>query len=116
MRLIFVAAFVIMVKVVSGKWGGKTVTGITSFFNRNVVSYYAFGLCISMLGYMFPYVDRIGLYFSVYGCPFVGYVYKKAKHPVYVIAAYVVIILLPFAMVLIGGGQGQLPYAFFWQN
>lgn len=116
MKLAFVIAFVLFVKSHTGQWGGDEENGMERFFNRNIAAAYGFGLFVTLLGYFYPFMDRIGLYFTIFGCPFIGYVQKKSKHPWLVFAIYGLIIILPFVKDLLSGGQGQLPYEFFWQG
>lgn len=116
MKLAFLAAFIVMVKYTSGKWGGREESALPSYINKNVVSYYGFGLFLSLCGYFYPFMDRIGLYFAIFGCLFVGYVRKKTKNPWLVYTVFTVLLILPFLKDLFAGGQGQLPYEFFWQQ
>ena len=116
LKLIVLSAFVYLVKRNSGKWGGTGRKAIQKYMDQNVVIYYGIGLSISFLGYSFTFMDRIGLYFTPFGCLFVGYLIKKTRHRWLTLAILGIIVLLPLAMDLCSGGQGQLPYAFFWQN
>lgn len=115
LKLLVLCAFACMVKHESGKWGGIGRKAIQRYMDQNVVIYYGVGLCISLLGYSFHFMDRIGLYFTPFGCLFVGYLIKKARHRWIALAVLGVVVILPLAMDLCSGGQGQLPYMFFWQ-
>lgn len=116
LKICFLGLYAFAVKQFSGHWGGEKIDGQYDFVNTFVVGYYGLGLGITLLGYFFTFMDRIGLYFSVVGCIFMGHVAKKAKHTTLVWAAFVIMIGVPFIMDLFSGGQGQLPYQFFWQK
>lgn len=115
MKLCFVAAFIWLVKQKSGKWGGTD--GLTcEYCNKNVTSYYGLGLLLSLFGYFYSFMDRIGLYFLIFGCVFVGYIWRRAKTKWLLYVIFAVLLILPFIKDLFAGGHGQLPYKFFWQT
>lgn len=116
LKLMVLCSFAYLVKRNSGKWGGDGKKAMHRYMDQNVVIYYGIGLGISFLGYSFTFMERIGLYFTPFGCLFVGYLIKKARHRWVALAILSVVVLLPLAMDLCSGGQGQLPYAFFWQG
>lgn len=86
-----------------------------AFLCQNIVRCYLLGLFLSLTGYFYPFMDRIGLYFTVCESIFLGYVYKE--YDAKVIRIIVVLwIVVPFAIDVCSGGQGQLPYYFFWNS
>lgn len=116
LKIGFLALYIVALKLISGHWFGKKINGQYEYVNTFVVIYYGLGLFVTLLGYFFSFMDRIGLYFTVCGCLFMGHVAKRNKHPVLVRIIFAVIIGIPFVMDLLSGGQGQLPYKFFWQQ
>ncbi len=86
-----------------------------AFLCQDIVKCYLLGLFLSLAGYFYPFMDRIGLYFTVCESIFLGYVYKE--YDAKVIRTIVVLwIVVPFAIDVCSGGQGQLPYYFFWNS
>ena len=82
---------------------------------KTVRVYYLVGLLVAMLGYVFMFMERIGLYFYVFEIVYVG-MFLKSKRVDFIfkmlIAAFY---LLLFALTFFGDGQGQSDYLFFWQ-
>ncbi len=86
-----------------------------AFLCQDIVKCYLLGLFLSLAGYFYPFMDRMGLYFTVCESIFLGYVYKE--YDAKVIRTIVVLwIVVPFAIDVCSGGQGQLPYYFFWNS
>lgn len=77
---------------------------------------YAVGLLICSVGYIIPYADRISLYFYIYECVYLGILMKyksvRSGYPLVIVLLYGLI----FISLFFGGGQGQIPYLFFWQQ
>ena len=116
LKLTFLAIYVVLLKQISGSWFGEKVDGQFEYMNTFVVVYYGIGLCVTLLGYFFTFMDRIGLYFTLCGCIFMGHIAKRTRQPVMVRIIFAVVIGMPFVIDLLSGGQGQLPYRFFWQD
>ena len=116
LKISVLAFYVVMLKLLSGHWLGRKIHGQYEYMNTFVVIYYGLGLFITLLGYFFQFMDRIGLYFTVCGCLFMGHIAKRTRYPVLVRIIFAVVIGIPFIMDLLSGGQGQLPYKFFWQQ
>lgn len=77
--------------------------------------YYFIGLAITFLGYLFTFMDRIGLYFYLYEAVFMGNIVKHPKYGKYAKIVIVVLFAYVFYVGLRGNGQGQHPYLFCWQ-
>lgn len=116
LKLVVLTVFVLHVRMRSGKWGGVSEDLDEAYVNRDVVVCYGLGLCIAFAGSFFAYMNRIGLYFTPYGCLFWGYIEKSDGKKWLKYAAVAVIILWPLWRDIVSGGQGQLPYMFIWQN
>lgn len=78
---------------------------------------YTLGLLLTMLGYIFRFVDRIGLYFYIFEAVYIGYIFKQKNTKNNFILKMLLFNI--FAVIFIGSvfgnGQGQYPYLFFWQ-
>ena len=77
--------------------------------------YYFIGLLLCQLGYLFPFMERISLYFYIFECVYMGILMKyrslKSGYPFVFVLLYGYIIISSLS----SGGQGQMPYLFFWQ-
>lgn len=86
------------------------------YFDRVVPMYYLIGIGISTLGFFYNYMNRIGLYFCIFEPVFVARVYQQSRYRKVIWGIGIVLFLLPLLLDTIRGGQGQLPYFFFWQS
>lgn len=92
----------------------------------SAVILYSAGLMISLLGYFFPFMERIGYYFLIYECVYFGmltkaYVRKTdtpqdlmvVRNNVFIYSG-VLLFLVGYGFVagLLGNGQGIVPYGF----
>ena len=78
----------------------------------SICNYYFIGLIFSSLGYVFNFMDRLGLYFVCYETIYMGYICRRLKRaPVQI---YLLLFTYIFVVGLISGGQGQNPYIFIW--
>ena len=80
--------------------------------------FYAVGIMLNSLSYMFKYVGRIGMYFYVFEAFFIGWVFNVKNHSIWVALvklAYGLLILYFLYDLLVGNRQGELPYRFIWQ-
>lgn len=76
-----------------------------------------FGLLLTSAGYVFRFVDRVGLYFYVFESIYVGNIFKQKNTRNNLVIKIVISILFVyiFSANTLGNGQGQNPYFFFWQ-
>ena len=77
--------------------------------------YYFCGLLMGLLGYMAPFADRMSLYLYIFECVYIGSLMKYRKIDTGIPIAIVMLYGAIFAVNLKSGGQGQMPYLFFWQ-
>lgn len=80
--------------------------------------YYFVGLLLTSLNYFFLYMGRIGLYFYIFEAFYIGYVFKIKNYTVEIIflkAGYILILMYYLWSSITHGGQGELPYRFFYQ-
>lgn len=78
---------------------------------------YVLGLLLTSLGYVFKYVDRIGLYFYIFEAVYIGYIFKQKNTRNNLMLKMLVfsVSAIYFVRSVFGDGQGQSPYLFFWQ-
>ena len=76
-----------------------------------------FGLLLTSVGYIFRFVDRIGLFFYVFESIYVGNIFKQKNTRNNFIIKMVIAILFVYIFLAnaLGNSQGQNPYLFFWQ-
>ncbi len=91
--------------------------GETTVLKKFTVIAYALGLLLTFLGYMFKFVDRIGLYFYIFEAVYVGYIFKQknTKNNLMLKMLICAVFTVVFMGAVFGNGQGQAPYLFFWQ-
>lgn len=77
---------------------------------------YLIGLGTTAAGYIFLYMERIGLMYYIFECVYFGMLVKISNNRN--VFKFILSLLLCYQFVssLIGGGQGQTPYTFIWQN
>lgn len=77
---------------------------------------YLIGLGTTAIGYVFLYMERIGLTYYIFECVYWGMIVKITNNRN--IYKVIVFSLLCYQLLgsLIGGGQGETPYTFIWQN
>lgn len=75
------------------------------------------GLLLTSVGYVFRFVDRIGLYFYIFETVYIGYIFnqKNTKNNLIIKIVALLIYTYIFFSNTLGNGQGQTPYLFFWQ-
>ncbi len=83
---------------------------------KAVKIYYFIGLAITLLGYFYMYMDRVGLLFYLFECVYFGIIAKNTKEKFLVKTGLFVILAFLFVSSFIGKGQGQMPYYFIWQK
>ncbi len=86
---------------------------------QSVSFYYFIGIIITFLGYLFPYVDRIGLYFYLFEGVHIGktitFTNSVSNRQCFVFIE-TIILLYYFISSLVSGAQGVVPYLFIWQS
>lgn len=75
------------------------------------------GLLLTSAGYVFRFVDRIGLYFYVFESIYVGNIFKQKNTKNNLVIKIIISILFVYIFLVntLGNSQGQNPYLFFWQ-
>ncbi len=89
--------------------------GNTAYKITTTKTYYLVGIFITMLGYIFPYMDRIGIYFYLFEAVFVGAVMKSSKINSVVKLLMGILYLFLLYTAITGNAQGQGNYLFVWQ-
>lgn len=84
--------------------------GIASEKALNII--YALGLLGSSAGYIFPYMDRLGLYFMLYEGIYWGREYKKNSRGLFAIL-FAGLALIMFVLSIVSSEQGQTPFSFY---
>ncbi len=82
------------------------------------ITFYALGITLNSLSYVFLYAGRIGLYFYVFEAFFLGWLFKAKNHSIWVVflkLIYGLLILYFLFDLLVSNRQGELPYRFLWQ-
>lgn len=93
----------------------RDITEQLSYIIRSIEIYYLIGLLVAFLGYANQTVSRASLYLYLMECVYMGMLmrYKKIK------SGYPLLVFLLYGYFFVGtvfaGGQGQVPYLFFWQ-
>ena len=81
--------------------------------------YYLIGILCSSIGYVYIFVDRIGLYFLFFECVYFGMIIKNLNFKIFKIKVFslgaLCLALYIFAIEMLGNGHGTVPYKFFWQ-
>lgn len=91
--------------------------GVSSKYTLTTVKiYYIVGLVMTAFGYIFPFVDRIGIYFYIFEAVFMGMVAKRAKNQAILKAGLILIYGYVLIMSIFGNSQGQANYLFMWQG
>lgn len=93
---------------------------------KGAVIYYPVGLTISLLGYFFAFMERIGFYFLIFECVYFGMLTKmpaggadtyqeqtiaRNNRLIYTMLT-ILLVGYCFAVYLLGNGQGTVPYHF----
>ncbi len=80
--------------------------------------FYALGIALNSLSYVFLYMGRIGLYFYVFEAFFIGWVFKVKNYTTWIVLLkllYGLLMLYFLFDLLVSNRQGELPYRFIWQ-
>lgn len=87
------------------------------YIQRTSATSYALGLLLTGTEYIWKFVSRIGLYFYVFETVYVGIVFKQknTRNNIIFKLLFIMILAYQFMINMIGNGQGQHPYLFFWQ-
>lgn len=95
---------------------GRDIGGIdTNYLVSSFEIYYYFGLIICYLGYFFRFANRLSLYFYLFECVYMAAVMKDRKSTSVFSLFPPLLYLLIIISDITNGGQGQVPYSFFWQ-
>lgn len=84
------------------------------YLARTTNIYYALGILVTSIGYMFTFMDRVGLYFYLFETVYIGRV-MKSKHVGLFRFAVAALYLMLLLISIFGNGQGQGNYLFIWQ-
>lgn len=82
------------------------------------VVFYALGIALNSLSYIFLYMGRIGWYFYVFESFFIGWIFKMKNYSIWIVLLkllYGLLMLYFLFDLLVGNRQGELPYRFIWQ-
>lgn len=74
--------------------------------------YYWIGLIVTFIGYCFAFMDRIGIIFYMFECVFIGMIIKYRSDRKWCAMLYAGVLAYCLFSVLIGNGQGIVPYVF----
>ena len=99
------------------KWQDSDPNGysVAAYIRNTAKVYYAFGILLTMLGYMFTYMDRIGIYFYLFETVYIGLVMKSKRVEVLAKLVVAILYLMLVLVTMLGDGQGQGNYLFCWQ-
>ena len=78
---------------------------------------YLFGLGILFVSYFFPIISRIGWYFTMQECVYMGIlarINRKQYRYIFIICGLGVL-GMEFVLAMTRNSQGTMPYIFFWQ-
>lgn len=89
-----------------------------SYRISTVKIYYFVGLAISMLGYFFSFMDRIGWYFYIFEGCCLGTVWTSdhQKYKQIIVICMVVLLGYSFIDAILSGSQGVVPFRFVWNS
>jgi hypothetical protein len=116
--LVKMVLFVLTVPYLTGdKWRDTDYKGYSvAAYTRNTVKvYYAVGMLLTTLGYIFAYMDRIGVYFYLFETVYIGMVMRSKRIDILVRLVIAVLYLSLALITIFGNGQGQGNYLFCWQ-
>lgn len=110
-KILLLLASILIIRQATGQRKG----GYAAFTYR---WYYFIGMALTSLSYFFLYMGRIGMYYYIFEAFFIGYIFKVKNYSVGIIllkAAYVFLLAYYLWISISHGGQGEIPYRFFWQ-
>lgn len=82
---------------------------------RCVLIYYFIGICLTAVGYIYPYMDRVGLPFYIFETICWGMIVKNSPRKYIWLSTFLFLLLYNFVYTIVNDGQGILPYMFIWQ-
>lgn len=85
---------------------------------RLTLVYYFIGLLITILGYIYAHLERIGYFFYIYSTVYLGIIANEKKYKTLFRIVILIIIIRAFYMNCAGaehGSMGQMPYLFNWE-
>jgi hypothetical protein len=92
---------------------GAIVVG-QKFIEYKIMFFYVIGLVLCSMGMIFPYVDRIGLYFLMFEMPFWGGVVRANEMSIPYKIFCCIFVLYLYIMNLLFDGQCIFPYVSIW--
>lgn len=78
--------------------------------------YYVVGIFMTMLGYFYPYMERMGLLFYIFEIVYMALFLRRGKNKVVALLSIVLLFGYDFMVGLITNSNGQNPYLFIWQG
>lgn len=69
------------------------------------------GIVLTSVGYVFAFMERLGLYFYIFECCFIGILTYKWKYSLLFKTIYFLIIAMELIISIINNSQGQVPYS-----
>lgn len=114
--------FVLLSFVASNLWRKRigidyNAIGEHRYWIKVIFVAYFMGILLQSLGYFFPYMDRIGLMFSLFGIVFWGVLFKLTINVVLkLVYTFSLLFLIgwPFLSSILNNGYGTVPYTFCW--
>lgn len=87
-----------------------------NFVIRCCIYIYAVALILQSLGYVFPFMDRIGLLFNMFGIVYWGILFKtkSVSNKFFYSIMFLLLVAYPFIGTLIYDSYGVVPYHFSW--
>lgn len=104
--------------VASGGNISKMVKGKENYEENSVRNYYFLGVLLAFLGYIFPYLERVGWYYYIFEGVYMGTLLRTKNRNNKMIYAFCLIALFGYTFILnlISKSQGVSPYLFVWQQ
>lgn len=114
--------FVLLSFVASNLWRKRigidyNAIGEHRYWIKVIFVAYFMGILLQSLGYFFPYMDRIGLMFSLFGIVFWGVLFKLTINVVLkLVYTFSLLFLIgwPFLSSILNNDYGTVPYTFCW--
>lgn len=99
------------------KWDYRSADPDERFSLVLAGSCYFIGLCLTALGYIFPFADRISWYFLIFEGAYLGTLLKAKKRQNSVFFGFCILALIGYGFIysMTHNSQGTMPYRFFWQ-
>lgn len=115
LKLVFFALVVFLGRLYTPEKTEKKYVLLKKTLNR-VDLYYLIGIIMSALGYIFPFAERIGIYFYIFEVIFMGVAAKAEKNQAILKTGLALIYGYVLVTSIFGNAQGQANYLFVWQG